>query len=270
MIEDRRESAAGMPFNRSIYTKTMHCPLCGALNESPATSCYLCNTRLATDKSSAPAIFRKNKRRRALWKWTWAGGWLVAIAITVWLLLSDLFTAPTHVEQSRERFQKLSHRYLVKKEKWNRRKNDLLTQLNASSDSKKRVWIRKIPLETFMAYLFEDLSFTPNRFGNAAIYPSDNPSRLILSKYEYNVWPYRILLSLEIELQPQDGHLIATLKTLRRGSRQIPEALGWVYFASELEALRNLEQLPERVTRVRWHPPKNLSLECEPSHPSVP
>lgn len=173
--------------------------------------------------------------------------------------MSDLFADPEDVVLSREHYFELTHNYYEKKEKWDTKKSELIAKIFSSppnSLKNKELWINNIPLEVVYAYLSEEVTFNTTRFNDVALYPSDNGRGLILSKYEHNVWPFRILLSLEIELINEAGTLEVKFHQLRRGTRIIPEGLAWVYFGPELQALRGLDALQEKVTKLKLAPAK--------------
>lgn len=152
---------------------------------------------------------------------------VVGVLITSWFLTSDLFHVPQEVSLSRERFATLKQSYYSEPEKWSRQK------------AKRLSLEEEVSPEAFLSYLAEQIELEGKHFQNVAIYPIGK-KRLLLSKQEKGPLLLTIIVSLEIELQTGKPHLI----TLKRGSRELPPELAWVYFGEELQLLQSWQAKP--------------------------
>lgn len=229
--------------------KGIDCPLCGAVNKAEATQCRLCQTSLVKREDTAPlervdASTARISPRRLLLTLL-----LLSILALPWVLLSDLFSIPQEIAQTRQGFNDLRARYLRKEEKWLQQKNQVLAVMRAplptSHSLGERLEFDDLPLEVLMAYAEDDLSLSPERFGDLAWYPSSDLRRptFVLSKYESQRWSLPVLLSLELELVSRGDRTHFEFRRLRRGTRDVAQGLAWVYFGAELKALRQIEEL---------------------------
>jgi len=127
---------------------------------------------------------------------------LVILSVS-YLVTFDLFLTPKAVTLSRQRFSEMKEAYFQGEE------------------------------NPFLARLGDRMELQSNHFKDIVIYPLDG-EHLLLSKHEKGPLLLSIVISLEVELVEGKPVLVS----LKRGSREVPVDLAWVYFGEELEILR--------------------------------
>lgn len=243
----------------------MICSLCGAENDFLNTKCVICDSPLSQDVSASVSGSeeRFSKKRVTLFQGRWKRiftyvGLLLLIGVP-WILMVDLFQEPEDVLESRKHFDQLRAKYEASKDKWDFQKDQILKAMKEHRQEedigKKRLIFEAIPLEILMSFLMEDLNFSATKYQGATVFPAaslNNPT-MILSKYESYLGPFSIVLSLEIELFMDGEQIMAKLRRLRRGSRDVSPSLSWVYFGAELQALRAFETFSGGLSQVRLY-----------------
>ena len=236
----------------------MQCSLCGAENPNSAKRCGLCDsdlksndthqvTETSTDSSHLILDPVDLTRPNIIWSRLAVLIFVLMIVAAPWYLMSDLFQVPTSIETSRDQFSSLRESYLKDPEGWNKQKNQILREMHRhrqdDEPTKGEAVFQDLPLEVLMAYLADDLNFMDKRFRHVCLYPAaETPAaRVIISKYEPGFWPFKILVSLEVELETVGKRVVPRFHRLRRGNREVAQGLAWVYFATELQSLRELE-----------------------------
>ncbi len=227
----------------------MSCPDCGAENPPAHTTCHRCGTVLPTPhKIDEPQRAPKWKRHLTLW------GILLALVGIPCLFMADLFCTPKDVVLSRRSFDALRRSYYARPATWGAKKEAVCSWIEARNGGAEITWEEgAIPLEVFMAYLVERLDLSPTELKDVSLYPGEDPDRkrLILSKHEKGFTPIPIILSLEMELEMVEGQIAPSFISLKRGSREVPTALAWVYFGPELQLLGCLKPIAEEVKRIQ-------------------
>lgn len=171
---------------------------------------------------------------------------LIVIALP-WLLMHSFFVVPDEVGQSRRDFANLKHQYMAHEKSWDQQKNEILSLLqshdNNSDITKDPQNFHNLPYEVVLSYILDDLGFRNKSFKDCTLYPvfKRNQVRFILSKPEKDVWPLKVISSLEIAVNSSKEGVEFSFLRLRRGSKEIPINLAWNYFGPELQQLRSLE-----------------------------
>ncbi len=179
------------------------CPLCGAKRPSGVTSCRVCQTPF--DHESPPLT---HKREKKPWptKRIFATLVIALLLIIPYMTVGDLLHIPSDVAHSRKAFRTL------------RTNNEPLTN-------------------PVLAQLFDAWRLGAKQNSHVAISPK-GPNHILISKREAHTFPVHVILSLELELEEINGQLHSKIISLRRGSRELPKEMGWVYFGSELQYLK--------------------------------
>jgi hypothetical protein len=268
----------------------MDCPLCGANNSNSATMCFICDSPLKGEflsstherengEISSPKTNFRNMNYKKLSTYLVI---FLLILIPCFLML-DLFQTPTSITQSRQGFVTVMSNYEKNQERWNHQKDQILEVMNLhrleEDIGKEKLLFDAIPMEILMAFLVDDLEISA-KFSDLAIYPSKNLSdaRLFLTKYESKIWPFQILLSLEVGFTIEEGKVVTQFHHLRRGKREVSPTLAWVYFGPELQALRSFSEFSGGVQRIKLYQkeneqkvqtPSNIYLSWEYFHRSI-
>jgi hypothetical protein len=170
---------------------------------------------------------------------------LVVACIFTWSV-GDLLVVPGEVKWTRRQYSLLLKSYREDRGGWDAQRRDLIGSLGGRGVSLP-VAAHDIPLEIILSYLVDHLGFAEGEFKGVALYPSQDPSSLsfYLSKYESHLWPFRVLLSLEAKLEYVDGRWDVKFLHFRRGRRELPTGLAWIYLGAELQRLRTFESFSD-------------------------
>lgn len=229
----------------------MDCPLCGADNHDSAKVCYICDSAFVGNSISADEGIQvenlEKKAKRFNYKKVLTYLSILLLIAIPWLLMADLFQSPAWVVKSRTDFFSVKSSYEKNKDRWDFQKDQILEVMNLhrldDDIGKEKLLFESIPLEIMMAYLIDDLELS-KKFEDLAIFPARNlkQPKIILTKYESNIWPFQIPLSLEVEIYEDGDKVEAKFTRLQRGMREVPPTLAWVYFGTELQVLRNFSE----------------------------
>lgn len=166
---------------------------------------------------------------------------LLLLTIFLWSA-GDLFVTPSEVRWSRKQYSVLLSSYQEDRLDWDTQRRQLIGELTKEATALPPA-AHNIPLEVILSYLVESLGFAEGDFKEVALYPAKDFSslRFYLSKYEAQPWPFRILLSLEAQLEYKNGRWDVKFLSFRRGKRELPTGLAWIYLGPELQRLRTFE-----------------------------
>ncbi|MFT4553458.1 MAG: hypothetical protein ACI9S8_002098 [Chlamydiales bacterium] len=252
----------------------MDCPLCGADNHDSAKVCYICDSAFVGNSVNLDEEIQvgnlETKPREFTYKRVLTYlGLLLLIAIP-WFLMGDLFQSPSGVVKSRQEFFVIKSSYEKDKDRWDFQKDQILEVMNLhrldDDIGKEKLLFESIPLEIMMAYLIDDLEIS-KRFEDLVIFPAYalKQPKIILSKYESKIWPFQIPLSLEIEIYDDGDKLEAKFLRLQRGKREVPSALAWVYFGTELQALRSFTEFSGGLRGLKLYRKENVEDQSKPT-----
>ena len=247
------------------------CTACGANNKIEASSCHLCHVSLLASSTTPkktpesnlePTPQSKPKPKNPIvletldaTTFTMTKGKLLVsfiflfLALFPWVKMSDLLTTPKEIKQSRKAFFSVQKNYEKKMDVWSQQKAQILKLLSnhtyQENSKKKTLEISKLPLEVSLAYLLEEISQADLIFKKTSIYPKfdEGTTSLLLTKYQEGIWPLKILLSLNIQIEEKNNQLKLSFHELKRGKRNISPKLAWKYFLPELQSLKQLEPI---------------------------
>ena len=170
-----------------------------------------------------------------------------------WAITSELFQAPPDVQESRMLFLAAKEHYESKRHYWDTKLLNFHQSLQREEkyldDYELLHKIQEATPEIWIAYLINNVGLDIERLNNVTIFLKKSnvneftlPSlSLVISKYEHSIWPFQILLSLELEISLH-AHLInAEIVRLRRGAQDLALGLAWAYFGTELEPLKKVQ-----------------------------
>jgi len=166
--------------------------------------------------------------------------------IVHWKFTAEIFVIPSDVAHARAEFFAAKEQYEKSSHYWDIKQQHLVQMIQQETvrDKKKEklAQCHDISTELLVSFLIQKLEVNPKRLEQLTLYPKKALSNfsLILSKYEYHIWPFAVILSLDIEVKVQDGRVIIEFTRLRRGSQELSISLAWAYFGSEFECLNKL------------------------------
>ena len=164
-----------------------------------------------------------------------------------WFATSELFSVPKDVAATRCEFFKAKESYFQNSTYWDAKQKHftekLSDQLSLRNDIDALKQIQEIPGEIFISFMLKKLHLGFERLEKTAIFARDDTSNcsLIISKPETSIWPFSIMLALEVEVKVHAERFSLTVTRLRRGTQDIALSLAWTYFGPELESIRQLE-----------------------------
>lgn len=191
------------------------------------------------------------------WKTFLAFILISTIVFTQWYLSSELFKLPQDVMASRESYFHTKHRFEKSRSYWDIKAQQFTEQISKELTFHDLETILSVPkdasFELWLALCMEKFSHVFYKDEGLAIFFRQGkiPGSLILSKYDTEIWPMRILLSMELDVKVQRNLVIVSIKRLRRGAEDIAPGLCWAYFGKELETMRNLKIGPIQLTLVQ-------------------
>lgn len=243
----------------------MRCSLCGAENPDAANRCQLCDTALVRDEVETPSSEAPShialgtadiSHVSIRWSRLTQALALLAFLALPWLMMSDLFQTPPDVQQGIEQFQVVKARYFAEQERWDAQKDQVLKVMARHYQdhdlAKDAIPIEDIPFEVLLSYLVDEVNLLSANNDDLVIYPviDGHDPRLLISKEDRSLWPFRIALSLELMLDQDANGIHVKFLRLRRGSRSENSELAWNYFGPELQQLRKLESYAGGVRQL--------------------
>lgn len=164
-----------------------------------------------------------------------------------WFSTSEQFLVPEDIATSRDNFFKAKESYFQNSIYWDAKQKHftekLIYEMALRNDIEVAHQIQEIPGEIFISFLLKKLHLGLDRLEKTAVFPRDDRSNcsLIISKPESSIWPFSIMLALEVEVKVHAERFSLSVTRLRRGTQDIALSLAWTYFGRELESIRQLE-----------------------------
>ncbi len=206
---------------------------------------HLMQEALTDEESSSPLFLIRLPNVK--WKTLLLFFGLSVSLIFHWFSTSELFSIPPDVASARMKFFNAKESYFQNCTYWDAKQNHfserLSNQLSVGNDIEALKLIQEIPGEVFISFLIKKLHLSLDRIEKTAIFSRDNTSgcSLIISKPETSIWPFSIMLALEVNLKVHAERFSLSVSRLRRGTQDIALGLAWTYFGPELESIRQLE-----------------------------
>lgn len=185
-----------------------------------------------------------------LYLFQWKSFFLFCISLAIIILYTvsttDMFTIPRETTECYQEFKMAKQRYDANPLYWDLKQRNLVDEIKVdigkTGGKNAPLLLQDASPEMFISFLTKELKLPADRLNSIAITPKPSHSslQLLVSKLDQGVWPFEIILTLEIELTLQGGkpHLLFT--RLRRGKEDLATGLTWAYFGSDLEWLRKL------------------------------
>ncbi len=182
---------------------------------------------------------------------------LCSIAFFHWICTSDLFKIPQDVADTRKEFLLSKDRYKKSRDYWDAKQNHFFENLkkdfNLREEHELELLFQDVAPEIIISFIVDQLKVDLEKVGHVAAFPKRETSHLtlIISKYEPGIWPFKIMLSLEIAIKINGKKLWLEIARMRRGSHDIAVNLCWAYFGAELESLKQFGLVPTGTAFVK-------------------
>ena len=211
------------------------------------------------DCSSAPSTNRTaNCLSLVRWKTLFLLLCTVLAMLIVWISTSNLFDVPRDVRKDRQLYSIARRQYIDNPHYWYTQwqQFDLLLKKAIKQNREQEIpsILQQITPQVLIAFLVNQTNCKIEQLKTTAIIPKISGSSFIIavSKPEPNIWPFKVMLSIEIKtsLDPEAPSL--TVSRLRRGSQELHPGLSWAYFGPEFERLKTISSIstPTRIDQL--------------------
>ncbi len=185
-----------------------------------------------------------------LYLFQWRSFFLFCISLGIIILYtvstSDMFNIPKETKQSYVEFKMAMQRYDANPLYWDLKQRNLVDEIKVditkTGGKNAPLILQDASPEMLISFLTKELKFPYERLSSIAVTPKPSHSslQLLVSKLDQGVWPFEIILTLEIEFSLVHGKPQLLFTRLRRGKEDLATGLTWAYFGSDLEWLRRL------------------------------
>ena len=168
----------------------------------------------------------------------------VLLMIIVWVSTSNLFDVPRDVRKDRRLYVIARKQYLENPHYWYSQWLQLNSQLKQAIQSGREQDIpsilQQITPQTLIALLVNHTDTKIEQMKATATIPKISGSSFViaLSKPESNIWPFKVMLSIELQVLMDSESTSLVVWRLRRGSQELSPMLSWAYFGPELERFK--------------------------------
>ena len=167
--------------------------------------------------------------------------------LILWVATSDLFDVPKDVRKDRQLYFIARQQYLDNPHYWYSQYLQLESSLRqAIRENREQDTIdllQQITPQALTAFLVHHTNIKIERLKSFAVIPTLSGSSFIIkaSKPEADIWPFKVMLSVEIQVNlSTDSEPVLIPLRFRRGSQELDSTLGWTYFLPELGHMQNL------------------------------
>jgi hypothetical protein len=173
--------------------------------------------------------------------------------LITWIATSDLFDVPRDVRKDRQVFSIARQQYLDNQQYWYSQylqiEHTLKQAVLENREQDIPILLQQITPQTLIALLVNHSTIKIERLKSFAVIPKISGSSFVVvaSKPEPNIWPFKVMLSIECQITISSEGTTIVVSRLRRGSQELAPALSWAYFGPELELIKNLPQASIRI-----------------------
>jgi hypothetical protein len=181
--------------------------------------------------------------------------------LILWVATSDLFDVPRDVRRDRQLYSIARKQYLDNPHYWYSQYLQLEHSLKRAVQENREQdipnFLQQITPQALIAFLVNHTSIKIEKLKCFAIIPKISGSSFVItaSKPETNIWPFKVMVSIEFQVHFSADAVSILVSRLRRGSQELSPALSWAYFGPELEYLKNVPYASIR-TRQEFAPPR--------------
>ena len=174
--------------------------------------------------------------------------------LIMWIATSDLFDVPRDVRKDRQVFSIARQQYVDNQQYWYSQylqiEHALKQAVLENREQDIPILLQQITPQALIALLVNHSTIKIERLKSFAVIPKISGSSFVVaaSKPEPNIWPFKVMLSLECQITISSEGTTIVVSRLRRGSQELAPALSWAYFGPELELIKSL---PSASIRIR-------------------
>ncbi len=174
--------------------------------------------------------------------------------LILWVATSDLFDVPRDVRKDRQLYSIARQQYLNNPHYWYSQYLQLEHSLKRAVQENREqdipTLLQEITPQALIAFLVNHSKIKVEELKSVAIIPKISGSSFVImaSKPEPDIWPFKVMLSIEFQVAFSPDNTSIIVSRLRRGSQELSPSLSWAYFGPELE---NLKTLPFTSIRTR-------------------
>ena len=164
--------------------------------------------------------------------------------LILWVASSDLFDVPRDVRKDRQIYSIARQQYLDNPHYWYSQylqlEHSLKQALQENREQDIPGIVQQITPQALIAYLVNHSNIKIERLKSFTIVPKISGSSFVIvaSKPEADIWPFKVMLSIEFQVSFSVDGTTLLISRLRRGSQELAPALSWAYFGPELERLK--------------------------------
>lgn len=174
--------------------------------------------------------------------------------LVLWVATSDLFDVPRDVRKDRQLFFIARKQYLDNPHYWYSQylqlEHSLKQAVQENREQEIPTIIQQITPQSLIAFLVNHSKIKAEGLKSFAVLPKISGSYFVImaSKPEPDIWPFKVMLSIELQVSLSSDGMSVVVSRLRRGSQELSPTLSWAYFGPELE---HLKQLPFAKLRTK-------------------
>lgn len=166
--------------------------------------------------------------------------------LILWVATSDLFDVPRDVRKDRQIYSIARQQYLDNPHYWYSQYLQLEHSLKRAIQDNREQDIpdilQEITPQSLIAFLVNHSKLKIEGLKSFAVIPKISGSSFVImaSKPESDIWPFKVMLSIEFQVTFSTDGTSIVVSRLRRGSQELSPGLSWAYFGPELEHLKTI------------------------------
>lgn len=170
----------------------------------------------------------------------------VLSTLILWVATSDLFDVPKDVRKDRQLYSIARQQYLENPDYWYSQYLQLEYSVKRAFQENREhdipSIVQQITPQALIAFLVNHSNIKIEGLRSFAIIPKISGSSFVIlaSKPEPDIWPFKVMLSIEFQVNFSPEGTKVVVSRLRRGCQELSPALSWAYFGFELERLKSL------------------------------
>ncbi len=184
----------------------------------------------------------------------------VLSVLVLWIATADLFDVPRDVRKDRQMYAIARRQYLDNPHYWYSQylqlEHALKRAVHENREHEVPTILQQITPQALIALLANHSKMNVEGLKSFAIIPKISGSSFVIdaSKPEPDIWPFKVMLSIELQVSFSQEGASVLVSRLRRGSQELSPALSWAYFGAELENLKRTFNHPSEIGIQRREP----------------
>lgn len=213
----------------------------------------------STESHTAIKKAPSDRIRYFQWKTFFSSLFATAILLYAWSSTSDLFEVPQDVQVAYKTYLEAKRRYFLHQNYWDSKREHFEKLIKHDFENQRNVnamlLLETLTPEILISFLASNLKISEERLNTFSLMQKENSTActLILSKAEQAIWPFKIIVSLEMDIALADEGIALAFTRLRRGAEDISTSLALAYFGSDLEMLKPLPIISMKASAPSPH-----------------